>query len=202
MPTFPSPPLKLSGRTMAPCGLQIMPRFPSPSLKFRTVSFPQYGFKAGISDVAFPARWFAVALRALCCHRIAPALCQGPMRLQAPPCELLPPLYPRGPRSGPGYVVPVHPRLTDPMRPTPRHIPISPPCDIYEMPSLRAYTHDASAAHEWIRAFVDCSLSACRPQRPREVHRLRAPSSFTHDAGLRHVRKVSALPITPPLRFS
>jgi hypothetical protein len=34
------------------------------------------------------------------------------MRLQAPPCELLPPLYPRGPRSGPGYVVPVHPRLT------------------------------------------------------------------------------------------
>jgi hypothetical protein len=140
MPTFPSPPLKLSGRTMAPCGLQIMPRFPSPSLKFRTVSFPQYGFKAGISDVACPARWFAIALRALCYHRVAPALCQGPMRLQAPPCELLPPLYPRGPRSGPGYVVPVHPRLTDPMRPTPRHIPISPPCDLYEMPSLCAYT--------------------------------------------------------------
>src|SRR6516164_8284592 len=43
MPTFPSPPLKLSGRTMAPGGL---PRFPWPSLKFRTVSFPQYGFKA------------------------------------------------------------------------------------------------------------------------------------------------------------
>jgi hypothetical protein len=54
MPTFPLPPLKLSGRTMAPCGLRMMPRFPSPSLKFRTVSFPQSGFKAGISDAAFP----------------------------------------------------------------------------------------------------------------------------------------------------
>jgi hypothetical protein len=84
---------KLSGRTMAPCGL---PRFPWPSLKFRTVSFPQYGFKAGILDVAFPARWFAIALRALCYHGIAPALCRGPMRLQAPPCQQLPLLYPRG----------------------------------------------------------------------------------------------------------
>ena len=110
----------------------------SPS-KFRTVSFPQYGFKAGISDTAFPARWFAVALRALGCHRVAPALCQVPMRLPAPPCEPLPPLYPRGPRSGPGYVVPVLPRLTDPMRPTPRHIPISPLGDLYGMPSLCAY---------------------------------------------------------------
>jgi hypothetical protein len=54
MPTFPLPPLKLSGRTMALCGLRMMPRFPSPSLKFRTVSFPQSGFKAGISDAAFP----------------------------------------------------------------------------------------------------------------------------------------------------
>src|SRR6516165_8817842 len=58
---------------MAPGG---SPRFPWPSLKFRTVSFPQYGFKAGILDVAFPARWFAIALRALCCHWVAP-LCVG-----------------------------------------------------------------------------------------------------------------------------
>ena len=40
---------------MARSGLQMMPTFPSPSLKFRTVSFPQYGFKAGISDGAFPS---------------------------------------------------------------------------------------------------------------------------------------------------
>ena len=32
----------------------MMPTFPLPSLKFRTAGFPQYGFKAGISDKAFP----------------------------------------------------------------------------------------------------------------------------------------------------
>src|SRR5215469_15733054 len=34
--------------------------------------------------------------------------------------------YPRGPRSSPGCVVPVHHRLIDPMRPTHRHSTISP----------------------------------------------------------------------------
>jgi len=34
----------------------MMPTFPSPPLKFRTVSFPQYGFKASLSDPACPAR--------------------------------------------------------------------------------------------------------------------------------------------------
>jgi len=33
-----------------------MPTFPSPPLKFRTAGFPRYGFKAGISDKAFPLR--------------------------------------------------------------------------------------------------------------------------------------------------
>ena len=39
--------------TMARTGLRMMPTFPSPSLKFRTAGFPQYGFKAGVSDGAF-----------------------------------------------------------------------------------------------------------------------------------------------------
>jgi hypothetical protein len=43
-----------SGRAMARTGLRMMPTFPSPSLKFRTAGFPQYGFKAGLSDGAFP----------------------------------------------------------------------------------------------------------------------------------------------------
>jgi hypothetical protein len=47
----------------------MMPTFPSSPLKFRTVGFPQYGFKAGISEEAFPAIWFAILLRALCCQR-------------------------------------------------------------------------------------------------------------------------------------
>ncbi len=42
----------LSG-AMARTGLRMMPTFPSPPLKFRTVGFPQYGFKASMSDRAF-----------------------------------------------------------------------------------------------------------------------------------------------------
>ena len=39
---------------MARIGLRMMPTFPSSPLKFRTVGFPQSGFKAGSSDGAFP----------------------------------------------------------------------------------------------------------------------------------------------------
>jgi hypothetical protein len=52
----------------------MMPLFPSPSLKFRTAGFPQSGFKAGISDAAFPANWFAIALRALCSSTLSKTL--------------------------------------------------------------------------------------------------------------------------------
>ena len=38
---------------MARTGRRMMPTFPSPPLKFRTVSFPQYGYKASMSDRAF-----------------------------------------------------------------------------------------------------------------------------------------------------
>src|ERR1700730_5177054 len=62
---------RLSGKAMARTGLRMMPTFPSPPLKFRTAGFPQYGFKAGLSDGAFPARrpivapiWLASLLRA------------------------------------------------------------------------------------------------------------------------------------------
>src|SRR6516162_3330167 len=82
------------------------------------------------------------------------------MRLQAPPCEQLPLLYPRGPRSGPGCVVPVHPHLTDPMRPTPRHISTSPLCDLYEMPSLCAYHRRGSPLRCTSRLAIPSS-SAC-----------------------------------------
>ena len=48
------PARRLSGRTMARTGLRMMPTFPSSPLKFRTAGFPRYGFKAGLSDGAFP----------------------------------------------------------------------------------------------------------------------------------------------------
>jgi hypothetical protein len=41
---------------MARTGLRMMPTFPSPPLKFRTAGFPRYGFKASLSDPAFPVR--------------------------------------------------------------------------------------------------------------------------------------------------
>jgi hypothetical protein len=78
---------RLSGKAIARIGLRMMPTFPSPPLKFRTASFLRYGFKAGISDKAFPKTWFAIVLRAHCFHRILPALCQGRCAGKAPPCE-------------------------------------------------------------------------------------------------------------------
>jgi len=38
-----------------------MPTFPSPPLKFRKAGFPRYGFKAGISDGAFPSDYELIA---------------------------------------------------------------------------------------------------------------------------------------------
>jgi hypothetical protein len=109
-----------------------MPTFPPSSLKFRTAGFPRYGFKAGISDKAFP---FGVSLTSLGLPLSfvlpaslvgIPVLCRGTRCAGTPPFERLLPLYPRGPRSGPGYAVPVHQHLIGPIRPTRGHIPISP----------------------------------------------------------------------------
>jgi hypothetical protein len=40
----------MPGRAMARTGLRMMPTSPWLPLKSRTAGFPQYGFKAGISD--------------------------------------------------------------------------------------------------------------------------------------------------------
>ncbi len=96
---------------MARTGLRMMPTFPSPSLKFRTSSFPQYGFKASLSGRACPtdsavkpapgmpapssslprpfAR-FRDGTATWHCVQITP-------RLHGPLCERPVPLYPRGP---------------------------------------------------------------------------------------------------------
>src|SRR6516225_1180620 len=134
--------LDKSGKAMARTGLRMMPTFPSPPLKFRTAGFPQYGFKAGLSEGAFPARrpivapiWFTALLRAPRFQPVRPRSVSGQLCAGAPPCQRLPSLYPRGPRSGPGYSVPVLLRLIDPIRPSCRHISTSPHCGLYEMPS-------------------------------------------------------------------
>jgi hypothetical protein len=133
-------PCRLSGKAMARTGLRMMPTFPSPPLKFRTAGFPRYGFKAGLSDEAFPADWFAIALRTLCCHRYS-LLCVRDDALLSTSVRADPPLYPRGPRSGPGYVVPVHPHLVGPIRPTRGHIQTSPTRGLYQMPSLCIFAY-------------------------------------------------------------
>jgi hypothetical protein len=89
--------------------------------------------------------------------------------------------YPRGPRSGPGCIVPVHQHLPGPIRPTCRHSAISPQGGLYALPSLCG---SASATDEWFRAFAARSVSTCHPPRPRGVRRLHTPSSLTGDAGL------------------
>jgi transposase-like protein len=46
---------RVPGRAVARTGLRMMPTFPPLPLKSRTAGFPQYGFKADISDGAFPS---------------------------------------------------------------------------------------------------------------------------------------------------
>ena len=117
-----------------------MPTFPLPPLKFRTAGFPRYGFKAGMSDAAFPVIWFASVLRALCCHPNS-LLWVRENALMSTAVRAVQALYPRGPRSGPGYSVPVHPRLSGPIRPSCRHIPISLTRSLYKMPSLCIFAY-------------------------------------------------------------
>ena len=73
---------------MARTGLRMMPTFPLPPLKFRTVGFPQYGFKASISDRAF-----------LLARNLKPA---PGIRLLS--CSLLLPFARLHPRRSPGSV--------------------------------------------------------------------------------------------------
>ena len=106
-------------------------------------------------------------------------------------------LYPRGPRSGPGYAVPVHHHLTGPIRPTPRHSTTSPHGGLYALPSLCARLRRLGDPRV-VPCFRWHPFSTCRPPGPREAQRLHIPSSFTADAGLRLKGKVSALPTSPP----
>jgi hypothetical protein len=71
---------------------------------FRTAGFPQYGFKAGLSDEAFPADWFAIVLRALPAVTVYPLLCVGDDALVCPSVRAVPAALPQGPslRSGLG----------------------------------------------------------------------------------------------------
>ena len=113
-----------SGRTMARTGLRMMPTSPSSPLKIRTAGFPQYGFKAGCQKVpsrewrprVAPSR-FASLLRSAAFSLSCSALCRRGCAFRTA-TRAATPLYPRGPRSGLGCVVPIHHSLN---RPHPPH---------------------------------------------------------------------------------
>jgi hypothetical protein len=138
-----------SGRTVARIGLRMMPPFPQSPLSSVRRVFPstagRLAFQAAPSPVprglsqhqACPAHH--VGLRLPFVHSVASSsapLCVGTMDSVMHRHSRSWLLYPRGPRSGLGYSVPVHLRLFDLIRPTRRRIPISPQCDLYGMPSL------------------------------------------------------------------
>ncbi len=111
----------------------MMPTFPPPPLSFRTVSFPQYGWKVGLSGSAFPhvtqvkpapgipcvSRRFASALRALRCHTLRPALCRNSGLGGALPFEKISPLSQRSSLRS-GFYCPGPSSL---IRPHPPHSP-------------------------------------------------------------------------------
>ena len=143
--------------------------FPAPPLKFRTAGFPQYGFKAGLSDDAFlyqhslpPSFVLAVAAH------YSPLRVGADRSVKHHRSSESQSLYPRGPRSGAGYSVPYPHRLIGPIRPTCAHIEISPHGGLYPMPSLCAVRQPV---RKWFRAFTARSFSACHPLRPRRARR-------------------------------
>ena len=118
---------------MARTGLRMMPTSPLPPLKSRTVGFPQYGFKASMSDSAFlngvsvkPAPGIP-SLPFSLLPSFARVLLRGrpgsvSRSTQASTCrcagEPLP--TPGALGSGPSYVVSIHHRLIRPHAPVPQ----------------------------------------------------------------------------------
>ena len=120
-----------SGRNEARTGLRMMPTSPRSPPSFRTAGFPQYGWKVGISDGAFPencpaqacsrhtlaARWFVSVLRATRRILAYPAQSRGRSRAIAPPWRVGNP-PPQGPSLGTGLFCPGPSSLN---RPHPPH---------------------------------------------------------------------------------
>ena len=168
-----------------------MPLFPSPSLKFRTAGFPQYGFKAGISDAAFPANWFAVALRALGCHPL-PLHCVKDDALISTSVRAVS-------RSTPGALAPVRVMLSGPSSlnwPHPPHSRAHPDFTVWRLiPDAFAVPICIGLGDpRLVLSFHRCSFATCRPLRPRGTPRLPIPSTSPKTLAFNAGLKVSAFP--------
>ena len=96
-----------------------------------------------------------------------------------------------GPRSGPGYSVPVRHHLIGPIRPTRGHIAISPPGGLYAMPSLlRERLGDPRA----VPGFRCTFRSDMPPSTTPGSSNIDKFQSSDVDIGLRRVLSGSALP--------
>ena len=151
---------------MALIGLRMMPTFPSPPLKFRTVSFPQYGFKASMSARAFQGSGEVKSTPDIrsAPHCLSPAFA----RVRAANASwVLSPTRPTPPRAAAQAAVATLPQgslapervvlsrsLTayyDPIRQSRGHATISRHCRLYAAPSLCG---SASATRETFPTFT------------------------------------------------
>ena len=126
---------------MARSGLRMMPTFPLPSLKFRTAGFPQYGFKAGMSDKAFPSN-AALAALSLPSSFVLPARTVRSPFCAGGRCALVhlrlsgSAALPQGPSLRSGFFCPGPSTLNRPHPPHSQAHPDFAACGLYEMPSL------------------------------------------------------------------
>src|SRR6202521_4493479 len=134
------PAIRTTGRlTFSPAGLPPAEHTSLTWTHFRTASFPQYGWKADCPSGAFlgdrrlkPApgiRRPPSSLHPPFVHFVVATVVRSESGLRTRSCTAMRwkySTYPRGPRSGPGCSVPVRHHLIGPIRPTRRHIAISP----------------------------------------------------------------------------
>jgi len=194
----------VSGRAMARTGLRMMPTFPSPSLRFRTVGFPQYGSKAGISDGAFPigagycvAR-FASVLRALRLHRRDPRTVPRLVARLSTSVRADYSALPQGPSLRSGFYCPSPSSLT---RPHPSHSRAHPDFTalrlIRDALAVRCRLGDPRVVPGFHGTFLLDMLSSKTAGSPSAAF----AQFFADVAGLRPDSKGSALPSDPIIRF-
>ena len=121
------------GRTMARCGLGILPPFPSSPLSCRKAGFPRYGWKAGLlggpSDVeqlkpAPGIHWPTFGFLRPSCFSVDPPKVGSVDAMYCTTMQWVAPLYP-GVLAPDRLCCPIHHHLVDPIRPARGHIPTS-----------------------------------------------------------------------------
>jgi len=196
---------------MARTGLRMMPTFPSPPLEFRTVGFPQYGFKASLSGGAFlddspfkPAPGIRGSASSLRHPSHASAVARsyrgsGSAFVHASACRCarrLPFSTPGVLGSGPSSVVSVHLRLLRP------HPPVS---RAHRDFAARRLIRDAFAVRERRGDPRDLPYFRCRalPRMPPTLRRWVRPAvPFLLQGDTRLPRLINESPPTTPASAS